>query len=236
MFEVYADESCQTGHHYMVLGGLIVPRDQLHTILSDLKAARKRHNMTKEMKWEKISRTRLDAYMEYADVFFRHSENDNIHFHSVTINARRMDHKRFNYGDRELGFSKYIYQLLIKFGRLYASNGNLYCYLDRRTTKYNTDELQVILNNGIKKRWNISTKPFRRVMFRDSKSTELLQLNDILLGALASRSNGYHERPGASAAKTQMGEFVVRRAGIVDPLRSTPISQVRFTIWPIQMQ
>jgi hypothetical protein len=213
-----------------------VPRQSLEHILSQLRTVRKIHNMTKEMKWSKISRSRLPAYTDYVNVFFDQPVANGIHFHSLTVDTTKFDHQRFNYGDRELGFSKYIYQLLMKFGRLYARHGVIYCYLDRRTTKYTTDELQVILNHGIRKTQNITNKPFRRVMFRDSKYTELLQLNDILLGTVASRSNGHHQRPSASPARINIGNHIFQRAEIINPLRSTPMSRYRFTTWMIQMQ
>jgi hypothetical protein len=56
-YHVYADESRQDAHRYMLYGLVFVPRGEAEeTLLADLSAFRLRENLTAEMKWGKVSR------------------------------------------------------------------------------------------------------------------------------------------------------------------------------------
>lgn len=77
--------------------------------------------------------------------------------------------------------------------------------------------------------------PFRRCQFRDSSDTPLLQLVDLLTGAVAWSVNGHAAAPGASAAKTRIAQYVLQRAGISDAIKGTAMTG-KFTIWIRQLK
>ncbi len=214
----------------MLLGGVCISPEDIPTVEARIQQVRDDYNMLAEFKWAKVSNAKLPAYTDLADVFFDSADENLIHFHSVLVDSTRLNHSKYNAGDSEIGFNKMIYQLLIKFGRIYHAYQTYHCFLDNRTTSHSLDELKDILNNGISKRWGINTNPYRRVVFRDSKRSDLLQLNDIVLGGLAARANGHHLRIGASPAKQQLSEYVLNRANITDPTRSTPYGRYKFTV------
>lgn len=227
---IFADESCQNNHRYMVLSGVAVESTDLHRVIGDIKSVRAKHNIYGEFKWAKVSKSKRSAYIDLVDKFFHLSAVDLIHFHSVTIDTERLDHAKYNLGDSEIGFNKFIYQLLMKFGRKYRGN-DINCYLHRRTTNQSLDELRAMLNNGIAKRFGVMSQPYKRVHFLGSKGCDLLQLNDVLLGAVASRTNNHHMRPDASPTKSELSEHILRCANVRNPLADTPLSNSRFTIW-----
>jgi hypothetical protein len=73
----------------------------------------------------------------------------------------------------------------MKCARLYA---NLFhVYPDRRNTTQTPEGLRLILNRGCRSKGDKRDWPFRRCQFRDSKTTSLLQLADIIMAL--SRSN-----------------------------------------------
>jgi hypothetical protein len=177
------------------------------------------------MKWGKISRTKLPAYKRVVDLFFSASRAD---FHSIVVDTARQKHALYNQGSREIGFNKEVYQLGLKFGRLYPML--FHVYPDYRNTDQSLEELRLILNRGIRKKGDTRDWPYRRVQFRDSRKTPLLQVADIFSGALAFLHNGHHVATNASPAKVELAAYILEKAGVSDPTRDTAIRR-RFTIW-----
>src|ERR1700722_4415421 len=115
--EVFIDESSQNNHRFLVLGGVIVRLMEREALCRQLMPARLPDLPAKEAKWVKVSRAKLTAYKRFIDVFFHHS--DLAHFHCLVVDTSRQDHGAYNQGSHEIGFNKEIYQLAIKFSRLY---------------------------------------------------------------------------------------------------------------------
>jgi hypothetical protein len=224
--EVYIDES-STQLRYLVLGAIVIPCSNVDALLDLLRVARLPELPRNEMTWVKVSRTKLPAYIRFVDVFFDQRRGV-IDFHSVIIDTSRQKHEIYNQGSREIGFNKEVYQLALKCGRLY---GDLFhVYPDKRETSQRPDDLRLMLNRGIRLKGDQRDWPYRRLQFRDSKRTLLLQLSDIFSGALAYHLNGHRHAHDASPAKVELSDHVLHSAGIPDIFRDTSISG-KFTVW-----
>jgi hypothetical protein len=211
--EIYIDESSQNNHRFLVLGGVIVSLLESPRLQQLIMKARLPDLPDKEAKWTKVSRAKLAAYKRVVDVLF--DNPDLVHFHALCVDTTRLDHRRFNQGSREIGFNKEIYQLAIKFSRLYGTN-LFHVYPDRRETNQKPEELRIILTRGCRKNGDKRDWPFRRCQFRESRKTLALQLVDILIGALAFRKNEHDRAAGASPAKTELSRYILERARITD--------------------
>jgi len=233
MRDIYADESSQTQHRYLVLGALTVRTDAVSNLVTAIRAARLPALPHGEMKWTKVSAAKLETYRAVADAFFASSDRDVAHFHALIIDTSRLNHGRFNEGDREIGFSKMVFQLLYKHARLYPER--LYAYLDSRTTRQSLESVRFMLNRRCATKLGRQEFPFRRVVFRDSKESDMLQLNDILLGAVAWVKNGHGQRPDASVAKNDLAAHVMARAGLRSLDADTPRNRTRFTVWNFRL-
>lgn len=225
--EVYIDES-STQHQYLVLGAVIIDQADVAEFLGALWSARLPELPQGEMKWTKVSRAKLPAYKRLVDLFFRPRYHFGPHFHALVVDATKVNHRVYNKGSREIGFNKEVYQLAMKCGRLYT--GLFHVYPDKRETNQRPEDLRLMLNRGIRAKGDTRDWPFRRVQFRDSKKTELLQLADIFAGAIAYRLNRHHEEFSASDAKVALSEHVLKAAGIVDVSRDTHM-RGKFTVW-----
>src|SRR5207247_1355232 len=128
-------------------------------------------------------------------------------------------------GNPEIGFNKLVYQLLVKFGRLYGDHYRLYMYLDERTTSSSLIEFRSILNAGLRKHWDVRGWPLRRLHFRNSKASDLFQINDLLIGAIAHRKNGHHLQANASPSKREFVQHIRDAAGNI-PRRARVL-----TVW-----
>lgn len=232
---LYIDETSQTKHRFLLMGGLIVPTRDDEFFRTLVQAARNPELPNGELGWTKVSRTKLPAYKRVVDTFF---DSDvwfqHLDFHCLAVDTHQVDHQNFNQGSGEIGFNKEIYQLARKFGRLYRDR-LFHCYPDRRTTKSSTEELRLILNRGIAKSGDTRDWPYRRLHFRDSSQTQALQVVDVLLGAVAYRLNCHHLAPDASPAKIELSEYILGRAGVVDVTKDTSV-QGRFTLWHRQLK
>lgn len=236
MLDVYADESCQNGHRYMVLGCTIVETKNVPAALRTIQEVREQHRLMGEMKWTKASKNKLDGYKALVDAYFELSAQELLHFHCLVVDTWGFDHRRFNGGDREIGFSKMIYQLLLHSTRHYANKFPVYVYLDDRTTTHTLDNLKNVLNNGIASRYDIRSRPFKRVVFRDSKESILLQANDVLLGAVAAHKNEHDLKPGASQTKAELAAHVAAHCRCRRLGGNTPYGQLRFKVWNFRLQ
>lgn len=227
--EIYIDESSQTKNRFLLLGGIIIARSKVDDANGRLQASRIPELPFGEMKWGKVSRAKLAAYKRFADCFFDAPEFSGSHFHSLIVDTHQLDHQRFNAGSKEIGFNNEIYQLSRKFAILYPQQ-LFHLYPDYRDTNQRPEDLRNILNHGRHKERDGREWPFRRCQFRDSSKTPLLQLVDILLGAIAYGKNEHHKKENPSQHKLELGRHIMRRAGIKDLTIDTSRSG-KFTIW-----
>lgn len=226
--DVFIDESSQTKHRFLVLGGIIVPTPRTDSFAAELMAARLPELPKGEAKWGKVSRTKLGAYRRMVDFFFDHIVAAGCHFHSLVVDTTKLDHGRFNDGNREIGFNKEVYQLATKFGRLYP--GLFHVYPDHRETSQKPEELRLILNRGMRKEGDQRDWPYRRCHFRKSDECLPLQLVDVFIGAVAYNLNHHHEALDASPAKIELMNHILCRGGITNPNYDTN-RRGKFTIW-----
>lgn len=233
MISVYADESCKDNHRYLILGGICAELANMDEITRKLKAVRTKHNTYGEVKWGKVSNGKYQFYVDYINVFFDLCAVDILHFHFLSVDTSTFNHKVHNGGNSELGFDKLIYQLLLrKFGARYGKNHKIQVYLDERTTNSNPNSMTEILNAGLNKKLKIDSSPFTRVTFQDSKTSELLQVNDLLIGAIGFRNNKRHLNQESAAHKTRFSELILRKAIQLEyPIKMGSPNAVKFTSW-----
>jgi hypothetical protein len=236
VLHVYADESC-TSHRYLALGGIALEADYVDIVLARLKAVRDAHSTYGEVKWQKVSKAKLDFYKAYVDVFFDAAQKDEIHFNALYVDTSTFNHTKYNDGEAETGFLKLIYQLLLhKFGRKYGDSYNLYVYLDERSTKHDPESLRPMLNSDLAKR-EIRGAPFKQLRFRNSKDCELIQLNDLLVGTVGFKKNLHDKVSGCSLHKISLAEHIVRRAIENEaPHRLNSREAKRFAVWPFKFR
>ena len=212
-----------------MLGGIIIPTLQVSAALAEVARCRLPELPFGEMKWNKVSNGKLDAYRRVIDAFFYSDALKPAHFHSLVVDTHQLDHHAYNQGSREIGFNKEIYQLASKFARNYGGR-IFHCYPDQRNTSQRPEDLRDILNHGRRKAGDSRDWPFRRCHFRCSKQAPLLQITDLLIGAIAYHLNGHIHSGEASPPKVDLAKHVMDRARVKNPTIDTSVSG-KFTIW-----
>lgn len=235
MRHVFVDESSQNAHHYMVLGALILPGDlvrEADDLISHILAT---HGMPEsELKWTKISRGKLPCYQSVIDAYFTELVKQGAEFHAVIVDCHGLDHHAYNDGDADLGFNKFLFSLLnYRVGFRFGMSEKIVVDLDARNSSRHPRELQECLNRTFARKHKSPMHfPFSRVAHRDSRGSRLIQVADLLTGAVAWHKNEHDLKPGASPAKSSIAQSIAQCVA-VDRLgaRSSPKWETRLSTW-----
>lgn len=242
---LYIDESSQTKHRYLVIGGLIIPLAFADAFDAAIVDARKNtilpaHRPTGEprvMKWEKVNAYNFDAYKTVVDTYFGFPEAAKmpswkyVDIHCVAVDTSKKNLKDTGEGDIEIGFHKEVYFLTtILFGGRYKKE-LFHVYPDRRNSTQPLDNARKIMNYGAKKYGDTRTWPYRRLQYKDPETCQALQVVDIFIGALAYRLNGHYDKPDAKQAKKDLSDYIlVERMRITNPFVRSAYYRRRFTV------
>lgn len=227
-----ADESGISTDRYTVVGGIVMHRNTLTNAYETMKKYRSQHNMNAELKWQKISDQKQKEYEALVDHFFALNNSNHVHFHSIIFDSHQWNHKKYNAGDKDVGLSKLYYQLLLhKFVKIYGDKGTLYVRFDHRNSTTPLEDIRKMLNATASRDHGIHTSPVKQLVSEDSKNCDLLQLNDVILGAVCAARNGKHLLGGGRASKRAIAEKVLKQSGMDSFDGNSPRSVSRFTIW-----
>lgn len=182
-YNIYIDESCHLqndGCEVMCIGYTKLAKDNYTDLKKSIKAIKLHHRSPTEIKWNKVSLSRMPLYRSLIDFFF----DAPIHFRCVLIkNKSILDHDQFNQGDQNNFYYKTVYLLLNKSNP--AENNQYNVLLDIKDTR-GRDRLKKI--NEIFKNQHSGQSPFASFQHIHSHDNELLQLTDFFIGAITYKS------------------------------------------------
>ena len=237
VYRIFSDESRQTRDRYMVLAGIIINQDEISNFESTMLKYRTDNQMNSELKWSRVSNNKLEKYKIFVDYFFALCDTDKLHFKATIFDNHTVNHRKFSQGDKEIGFYKFYYILFKWFSRIYFNvdtpNVSVVIHPDHRSSKYNLGDLRDILNNGFNKDFQPHFRPYRAIEPLDSKKSEIIQVLDIILGAIGYVKNGYLLHGEANKAKVELCEYIRKKAGVYNLGNNTPYGRDRFCIWNV---
>lgn len=220
---VYADESRIQAERYMLIGGLWLPASEEPALRERLAAFRSSERMTAELKWTKVSAGKLEAYKKLVDIFCDHKD---VTFNCIVVDVSILDHATYSKGDSELGFYKFYFHLL---SRRVRPDCEYYVRTDHRINRQanRLADLQLCTNRWCAKRSGFRAKPIRSIEARDSSAEDLIQLTDVILGAVGYACN----KRGESGAKLELIGHLAKRLKLGS--LSTPCAPYRakFNSW-----
>ena len=177
-FNIYCDESChiENDHKkFMLLGCVSVAYNQLKRHTERIIDIKKKHNFFGEIKWTGISSSKYLFYKDLLDYFF----DTDIRFRAVIVDKTKIKNDRFGQ-DFDTFYYKMYYQLLIhRKNTEYSYN----VYLDIK------DTLSSNKVNKLKEILNTKYGVFRNVQNIHSKEIIMMQLADLLMGAISYELN-----------------------------------------------
>jgi hypothetical protein len=206
-YNVYCDESChleRDGHKVMVLGAVWCPSDLSRHIFRRFREIKRRATGKEafEVKWSKVSPAKTQFYLDLIDYFF---DDDNLHFRALVVSDKTMlDHTRFSQ-DHDTWYFKMYFDML---KTILNPSDRYSIYLDIKDTQSGAkiSKLREVLSNNM---YDFSRSIIKRIQTVRSHEVELVQLADLLSGAISYENRGLR----SSEAKVELVSRIKYRSG-----------------------
>ncbi|WLA65665.1 DUF3800 domain-containing protein [Bradyrhizobium diazoefficiens] len=220
---IYCDESCHLEHdesNVMGFGAIWTPRTNVRSLSAQLRDMKRRHRAAGELKWTKVSKSKLDFYQEVVDWFF---DSDALHFRALLVpNKQALDHAKFNQGSHDDFYYKMYFSMLNK---ILSPTEQHEIYLDIKDTRSNrkVKKLREVLCNN---QYDFTGDMVARIQQARSHELELMQLTDLILGALVHRHRGIETNYGKQQVIQRIEGLYGRSL-----LKSSPLSSQKFNLF-----
>lgn len=205
-YNIYCDESCHLENdrqQVMVLGAIWCPLEKTHEISVRIREIKTGHGLSPklEVKWTKVSPAQEKLYLDLIDYFF---DTDDLHFRALIVpDKTKLQHNKFGH-DHDTWYYKMYFDML----KVILSPDACYrIYLDIKDTRSaaKVKKLHEILCNNM---YDFQRKIIERVQTVHSREVEMLQLADLLIGAIAYVNRGI----ATSKAKLSLVERIKKRS------------------------
>lgn len=228
IFDVYCDESSpdaltskSPNVKYMLIGSLWLPFNKRHELKEALLKIREKHSTWGEIKWSKVSQSKIEFYKDLIDLFWLY--NDDLRFRAIVVNQELIQSKLMD-DDAELGFYKFYYQLIhhwIQDNNEY----NIFC-----DVKVNRDRNRIKVLERCLSRTNLSST-IKGVQSLPSKEVVLIQYCDFLLGLAGAKLN---KTLNVNSAKNKLVLHLEQKLG--HTIQPTYRTENKFNIFKIRLQ
>ncbi len=223
VYNVYCDESCHLendNQSAMVLGAIWCPIEKRQDITECLKLIKKRHGLSSsfELKWTKVSTSKLPFYLDMIDYFF---DCNDLHFRGLVVSDKtQLDHERYKQNHDDWYYKMYF----IMLKAIFDPQSHYRVYIDIKDTLGHekvTKLHDVLCNNA----YDFSHQMIERVQRIHSHDAEQLQLADLLIGALSYLHRGLQD----NAAKLALIERIKERSGY-SLVKNTMLRENKFNL------
>lgn len=218
-FNIYCDESTHIendGHRYMILSYVSTPYHLLKMHNKNIRDLKLEHYYRGEMKWTTASKSQYPFYNEIVEYFF----SNDLKFRAIIIDKEQLNHSAFNQ-DHNTFYDKMYYQLLNK---KIEPNYNYNIYMDIK------DTYSFMKAKSLKNYLERDYKNIRNCQIIRSYESELMQLTDVLMGAINYKLRGYDK----VTAKNNIIEKIEKLSG-KSLTESTPPYEEKFNLFYIDL-
>lgn len=197
-FNYYCDESShlENDHKkYMLLGRVSSAYNMVRINTEKINQIKKRHNFYGEIKWSNVSNSQCQFYFDLIDYFF----DSDLEFRTIIVDKTKVDNERYHQAYDTFYYKMYYLLLFHNININYTYN----VYLDIKDTlsAHKVEKLKEILNT----RFGV----FRNVQNIRSHESLIMQITDLLTGAIAYKLN-YPEMK--VNAKKQIIDKIIQRS------------------------
>ncbi len=211
LYNVYCDETCHLendGINVMVLGAVWCPQRKLKEINQRIKEIKVRNNVspTMELKWTKISPGKLYLYKDLVNYYF---DDDDLHFRALIIpDKSKLDHQRFNQTHDEWYYKMYFDMLKVIFHP--TDRFEVYIDIKDSNSYHKAQKLREVCSNSM---YDFSQSIIQRLQPIRSEEVQIMQLTDILIGAIAYENRSFPDGFQKSSAKQEIISLIKKRSG-----------------------
>lgn len=207
IFNIYCDESCHLEKDHqkvMVLGAVWCPKDKTRQINIELRELKQRFGLTRyfEAKWVKVSPAKIDYYLALLGYYFN---NKDLHFRALIVPDKdKLAHEAFGQTHDDWYYKMYFDLLKA----IFSPHDKYRVYMDYKDTRggEKVRKLHDILCNNM---YDYSREIIKDVQLVRSHECELMQLTDLLIGAVAYVNRELNTSP----AKLQIVKMLQEQSG-----------------------
>ena len=211
LYNVYCDETCHLEHdnsNVMVIGAVSCPQEKIKEINNRIKQIKKKNNINinAEMKWTKISPSKVDAYCDLVNYFF---DDDDLHFRAILIPDKKMlNHSAFGQTHDEWYYKMYFDMLKA----IFDPQNKYEIYIDIKDTHSfeKAIKLRTICSNSL---YDFSNSVIKRLQPIRSEEVQIMQIVDILIGATGYENRKFSSSFKKSSAKQNIVNLIKERSG-----------------------
>ena len=204
---IYFDESChlmKDKSNVMGIGCLYCPDEYKKQIMYNIRSIKRKYNFSidHEIKWTRVSRGKIDMYKELIDYLF---EEQNLYFRAIiSLNKDKLlvsGEEQYRHWYEKMNY--YLFNKIINYGYVYR------IFLDKRDTKEkeNLNKLEEVICNS---KYDFNMITIKSIEDITSNNNDLIQLTDLLIGALTY----YHRGLTTSPAKIEVVKYLMSKAKI----------------------
>ncbi len=219
-FEIYCDESRQDlfkspvpRNNFVLIGGIWIKAEDRRAFKQALKEIRDKYNVHSEFKWNKVSPSKIDFYVDLINFYF----DNEIRFRTIVLHASELDTVKFHEADKELMFYKFYYQML----HHWILDKNRYrIFVDTKTNRVHSrlNTLKKCLaKSNLLSEIDVQALP--------SDEMDLMQLADLLIGSVSYK---FHQG-SESYAKLMIVAKIEER--LAHEIRPTPRHEQKFNVF-----
>jgi len=208
---IYCDESCHLQNdesEIMILGAISCIDENKKTTFNDIRELKLKHGLSTwtEIKWVKVSNSKLDFYKELIDYFF---DNDFLSFRGVVATGKR-ELDLVTYFDND--FNEWYYRIyFLLLSKMIDPIDDYRIFIDYKDTHggRKVQKLHEVLCNN---EYDFKRDVIKDIKLINSRESELLQLADLFIGALSFYHRGFCEDDGKSKAKKYLASYISQRS------------------------
>ena len=232
----FGDSSSKDGP-YMVLGGFAINGDRLAEVEAKIESIRIEHGVGAEFHWQQYKGgRRRHGYEALVDYAFELVANNHAHFHVILTPFSRFNHKVASKKDEvditlgaDRSINRIYWQLLLhRIARYYGKRCAIHVRLDIGNDSADIIEKRVQLCATAYKKYKTKPNCIRSIIAMNSKSSGIIQMSDVICGAIAAERNERNQ----SAHKTALRAYVLDKHVNDSWAIDTPSNAGRrFTVW-----
>jgi hypothetical protein len=180
----------------MFLGSISSAYNQVKWHTKQINDLKQKHHFFAEIKWSKVSKSKLAFYLELIDYFFV----TDLKFRAIGIEKCKINNPVFGQTYDEFYYKMYYQLLNHKINSCYTYN----VYLDIK------DTLSACKVRKLREILNTKYGVFRTVQNIRSHESVLMQLADFLMGAISYHKNNAEKK---NHAKLQLIDKIIKKSG-----------------------
>ena len=203
-YNIYIDETCHLEHDgipVMCIGSIKLPKEKYSELTDAIKKIKVKHHNPTEIKWNKLSMSRLALYKELIDLLF----DSPMQFRAVLVKKKeRLNNALYNESDHNVFYYKAAYYLL-RYDISSTATYRVYFDIKEAHATKRLKKISEILDRtcGIGK--------FTHFQNIKSDEIEFVQLADLLIGAIGYRNRDDIKK--TSAVKNELIDYIEYKAG-----------------------